>query len=345
MRLFTIVAALVLSVVQGRVFAAEPLVHEAVIAAPVAKVWDLWTTSKGLESWMAPHVEIELSIGGLMRSTYKPDGVIGDDSTITNTILSFLPQRMLSFRNTGQPKDFPFKAEIEKTWSVVEFEPVGDGQTRITITGLGYGDDDASQKMRAFFEAGNQHVLNQLAARFANDQTDKAARASDEARILELVQSLVGGDWIHENIKADGSIFRSRSVSEPGPDGQSVISKGWLGDAEGMLYHGSTLVFRQPDDEKEKGGIWFHNINEGGAISRGEITLINDSTLQWDWNLTSLEGQQQHYRVLMNFTGRDAYTFQLYHQQPAGAERKLIEVPYQRVAESPEAFRRSKKQS
>src|SRR5688572_15022296 len=95
------------------------LVHEAMIKAPIEKVWEAFTTKAGLESWMAAHAEIDLRVGGKMRTNYRPEGTIGDENTIENTILSFRPKRMLSIRASGAPRDFPFKKAMESTWSVM----------------------------------------------------------------------------------------------------------------------------------------------------------------------------------------------------------------------------------
>src|SRR5438132_8849422 len=94
----------------------EPLVHEAVVGAPLAAVWDAFCTGPGQESWDVAHAEVEMRVGGKMRTHYSKEGKIGDEGTIEQTILSFDPHRMFSFRTTGTPVKFPFPAAIAKTW-------------------------------------------------------------------------------------------------------------------------------------------------------------------------------------------------------------------------------------
>ena len=84
-----------------------------------------------LRSWMAPHADIDLRVDGLMRAHYKPDGTLGDGSTIVNKVLSFEPQRMLSIRVAKAPDDFPFPGAIMAMWSVVYFEDAGNSTTRL----------------------------------------------------------------------------------------------------------------------------------------------------------------------------------------------------------------------
>jgi hypothetical protein len=52
-------------------------------------------------------------------------------------------------------------------WTVLYFEPDGASRTRLRVVGLGFGPDEESQKMRAFFEKGNEFTLKQLQAHFS----------------------------------------------------------------------------------------------------------------------------------------------------------------------------------
>src|SRR2546423_14589376 len=95
-----------------------PVSNEAVINASLEDAWAAFTTSKGLESWCVAHAEVDLRIGGAMRTTYSKDGTVGDESTIVNTYLSYDPKRMISFRVTRFPKRFPFPKAVESMWTV-----------------------------------------------------------------------------------------------------------------------------------------------------------------------------------------------------------------------------------
>lgn len=144
--------------------------HSAIIDAPVEEVWKAFTTKEGMESWMVAHAEIDLRVGGRMRTHYSPDGVIGDENTIENIILSYEPNRMLSIKVGKPPANFPFKAAVKHMWTVVHFEPVDGDRTRVTVCGMGYGDDEDSRKLRAFFDKGNDWTVKQLQAKFAKSR-------------------------------------------------------------------------------------------------------------------------------------------------------------------------------
>ena len=146
--------------------AGDTIESEGIVNAPVAAVWKAWTTSAGLESWMAPHADIDLRLDGQMRATYDPKGVLGDAGTIENRILAFEPERMLSIRVSKAPESFPFKGAIGKMWTVLYFQPTPEGKTKLRIVGLGFGSDEESQKMKAFFSQGNAYTLSELQKRF-----------------------------------------------------------------------------------------------------------------------------------------------------------------------------------
>ncbi len=159
--------ALLLAVGLGRAAAGEPPVIEAVVDAPVAEVWRLFTTKEGLSSWMAPVAEIDLKIGGSLRTRYSREGKLGGLGTITKTILSYDPGRMLSFKESGVPAGTPSREALESVWTVIYFEPAGEGRTRVRVVGLGYGEDAASQALRELFEKGTDQTLEKLKRRVA----------------------------------------------------------------------------------------------------------------------------------------------------------------------------------
>lgn len=144
----------------------EPVVTQAVVDAPAGAVWDAFTTREGMESWMVASGDVDLKIGGLMRTTYRKDADLDGDTAIHQAILSIDPGRMLSFRTIKSPKGFPFAQAISKSWTVVYLDPVETGRTRVTVKTLGYDSDPESQKMRAFFEVGNKATLDALVKRF-----------------------------------------------------------------------------------------------------------------------------------------------------------------------------------
>jgi uncharacterized protein YndB with AHSA1/START domain len=175
LKLSAVALALALVPFSMTTFGAEdsPLVHEGVVAAPLADVWTAFTTKEGQESWMVAHSEIDLKIGGQMRTHYDPKGVIGDAKTIENRIICYDPKRMLSLKVSKPPDGFPFPNAVKNMWTVIYFEANSPTTTRVRIVGLGFGDDEESKKMRAFFDRGNAFTLKKLQEKFASKDSGK----------------------------------------------------------------------------------------------------------------------------------------------------------------------------
>ena len=164
-----VVALAIAAVVCGRVQAQDvgPIIHEGIVEASLEQVWTAFTTGEGLRSWLAPHAEIDLPVGGLMGTNYSPQGQLGDPQTIENAILSFEPQRMISIKVAKAPDNFPFPNAIRQMWSFIYFETAKPNRTKVREVSLGFGTDQESQRMRAFFNQGNATTLSQLQRHFA----------------------------------------------------------------------------------------------------------------------------------------------------------------------------------
>jgi hypothetical protein len=125
---------------------------------------------------MEAHSEIELKIGGRMRTHYDPKGVIGDAKTIENTIICYDPKRMLSVKVSKPPQGFPFPAAVKNMWTVIYFEADSPKTTRVRVVGLGFGNDEESKSMRAFFDRGNAYTLKKLQEQFISKPSGKTGK-------------------------------------------------------------------------------------------------------------------------------------------------------------------------
>ena len=148
-------------------------VYEVEIDAKVDVIWNAFTTTQGLQSWVAPLADVDFRVGGKWRANYNKEGKLGDKNTIENTILCYDPKRMISLKATGFPEGFAFKDAAQDAWSIFYFMPVSDHKTKITIIGLGYTDSEQSQKMLELFEIANKYSMDQLSAAMKELQTAK----------------------------------------------------------------------------------------------------------------------------------------------------------------------------
>ncbi len=143
--------------------AAEPQVTEGFINTSPAEVWRIFTTAEGYKRTGVAQAEVDLRIGGAIRTHYDPKGRLGDAKTIVNEILAYEPERMLALRIKQAPADFPYPDAIAGTWTVIYLTPAGEGMTQVRIIGLGYTDEPQSQAMRKFFAEGNRWTLDHIA--------------------------------------------------------------------------------------------------------------------------------------------------------------------------------------
>jgi uncharacterized protein YndB with AHSA1/START domain len=145
---------------------AVSFVNEGVINAPVPAVWNVWTSGEGYKSLGVAQADVDLRIGGLIRSHYGATGTLGDDGTIQNRILAYEPQRMMAIRIDRPPKSFPFKEAWKNTWTVITLTDLGNNRTHIRVASMGFGTDEESIAMRKFFETGNAYTIKTLQKHF-----------------------------------------------------------------------------------------------------------------------------------------------------------------------------------
>jgi uncharacterized protein YndB with AHSA1/START domain len=141
-------------------------VNEGVVNAPVEEVWKVFSTSEGYKVLGPAQAEVDLRIGGTIRSRYGSDGPLGDPETIENVILAYEPPTMMALRIQKTPQTFPFKHAWKSTWTVMTLMPLDGGRTLVRASSLGFGTDEESIAMRRFFEAGNQTVIAGLQKHF-----------------------------------------------------------------------------------------------------------------------------------------------------------------------------------
>jgi uncharacterized protein YndB with AHSA1/START domain/catechol 2,3-dioxygenase-like lactoylglutathione lyase family enzyme len=142
------------------------IVNECTVALPSTEVWRLWTTGEGMAEWWAEHNDIELRVGGPMELYMLPDAPEGSRGSDDCKILSFLPERMLSF-TWNSPPDQPY-TRPRHTHVVVEFEAVSDDETLVRLSHLGWPEEDWQahpdewQETYDYFDAAWESVLELL---------------------------------------------------------------------------------------------------------------------------------------------------------------------------------------
>lgn len=149
----------------------DVLQQDIIVNADQSEVWEAFTTSDGYMAWASPFAHIEFGVEGFIETSYELDGELGREGNIRLRIIAYIPDRLLVLKTDKAPPGFASEAILEQLVSVFEFTPTHDGRTRIVVSGVGYGDDEESEKLKSFFIRGNAWSLKALHERFETGPT------------------------------------------------------------------------------------------------------------------------------------------------------------------------------
>ncbi|HEY3784139.1 MAG TPA: hypothetical protein VGL55_02535 [Steroidobacteraceae bacterium] len=129
------------------------------------EAWKLFTTEAGLRKWIAPVVAVDFRVGGRILTNYGPSRSVRDPGTISLPIINYLDGQMLTLKVILN-REFPAKVRREgaNLQEIIQLEDVGDGQTHIVSSMVGWGIGSEWDKTYAFFEKGNAWTYRQLVA-------------------------------------------------------------------------------------------------------------------------------------------------------------------------------------
>jgi uncharacterized protein YndB with AHSA1/START domain len=144
----------------------ESQTTEGYINAPLAEVWRIFTTADGLRTAGVGQAEVDLRVGGSIRSQDDPGAKLGDPETWIREILAYDPQRMLASRIRQAPASFPHRNQVGDAWTVTYFTASGEDMTHVKIVTLGYRSDAASQALRQSLAEANRRTLDTVAKRY-----------------------------------------------------------------------------------------------------------------------------------------------------------------------------------
>ncbi|MDX2177511.1 MAG: SRPBCC domain-containing protein [Candidatus Sumerlaeia bacterium] len=128
------------------------------------EAWDAWTSSEGMAAWWVEESRIDPRPGGKFE-LYMGPGEPGQRGSEGCRVLSVLPKRMFSFE-WNAPPSFPEWRAKRKNHVVLEFAESAPGKVSVTLTHLGWQEDEESQKVYAYFDRAWGYVMGLLEKRF-----------------------------------------------------------------------------------------------------------------------------------------------------------------------------------
>ncbi len=149
---------------------AQPLPPDIVVTktinAPVADVWKAWTTAEGIESFWAPKAaKVDPVPGGAYELWFGVNGPEGSRGSEGCLVHSVKPMEQFVFE-WNAPPDIPSIRKL-RTLVYLDFVPLTDNRTQVTLRNFGYGTGDEWAKNKAYFERAWPAVMGSLEKRFA----------------------------------------------------------------------------------------------------------------------------------------------------------------------------------
>lgn len=284
--------------------------QEHIIEAPRQEAWKVFTTKEGLESSIVAHADVDMRVGGHIKTHYDPNGKLGDANTITHHILSYEPGRMYT-SYVEAPADTPVTRVVQDAWSAVYFDEIEPGRTKMTIAACGWGEGEDWDAAEAFFEKGNawtiQKVNKYLREKLAAGAKPQANAVTPMAELAPFARLI--GAWEALQTDPDGSLFHARVENEWGLEGKTINSRTYLyKDGKPHLAYESAY-FWHPGREKvsfQSHAIW-NALYDGTVEMKGDI-------MTGLWRAFSKDGEKD-YRLTMEFTDENTYNWTVFDQQ------------------------------
>lgn len=162
-----LVAGSLVSLAGAKPSQTSPLRVEAVISAPLAQVWQAWSTSDGASAFLAPRVVVDPRVGGRFEVYFDPHDPA---KSSRGRVLGFVPGQSLSFE-WHLPPMYPDLQNVVMPVTVT-FRADGPTRTVVTIEHAGWGTgphwDDAFTHMHR----GWSDLLGRLQERFTAGPID-----------------------------------------------------------------------------------------------------------------------------------------------------------------------------
>jgi len=249
------------------------IVKTQIIPASPRQVWRAWTTSDGLREFLGVNSTIQLKFGGRYEWYFLKDNPIGAQGSEGAQVLSYVPERMLSF-SWNAPPTMPTMRN-QRTFVVVTLTPNGNA-TQVEVRHAGWGTGPNWDQAYGHFDHAWQSVLDALKKRFETGPIkDQDAAASPTAKQdlapLEKMATMIGGTWRGEVRSPDGPL-KVEFTYKRHPDGKGVLGEGVIGKgSKNPLYVRSQFGW----DPVAK-TVYYFDTHDSETLYFGHISLEKD---------------------------------------------------------------------
>jgi uncharacterized protein YndB with AHSA1/START domain len=146
------------------------ITKQVVVKAGVDAVWNAWTTTAGVKTFFAPDALVEARPDGPFQIYINPYAAPGMKGADDMRVLGVQDRKMISY-TWNAPPSLP-EARAQRTVVIVRFKPLGDNETQVTMTHLGWGDGGQWDQAFDYFNKAWDTVLGNLQERFVSGPKD-----------------------------------------------------------------------------------------------------------------------------------------------------------------------------
>ena len=207
------------------------IVKTATLKAPVKEVWRAWTTPEGMKEVLGANCNIQLKFGGRFEILFSDEPPIGAQGSEGCQVLSYVPERMLSF-SWNAPPSIPAMRH-QRTFVVVTLTPNGN-DTSVELRHAGWGTGPEWDKTYAYFDNAWGFVMGALEKRFVDGPTkerlpDPPKPGKPDLSALTKMAGLIGGTWRGEVKDAEGKPMVVEFTYKRHKDGKGIVGEGVIG--------------------------------------------------------------------------------------------------------------------
>ncbi len=139
------------------------ILHKSVfVRSSLDQVWWKWATHAGLATFFGADNLIDLRPGGPFEIYFLMENPIGLRGGEGNLVLSYLPQKMLSFSWNAPPTIPEVRDHEHKTWVVIQLEQRSPNTIQVALDHLGWLDGPAWDEAYEYFNNAWDIVLKSL---------------------------------------------------------------------------------------------------------------------------------------------------------------------------------------
>jgi uncharacterized protein YndB with AHSA1/START domain len=257
---------------QGAKAMERAIEKSVMVKASPSEVWNSWTSSQGVREFLGVDSYIELKFGGRYEILFDNKPPVGLQGSEGCQILSYVPERMLSF-TWNAPPSLP-EMRNQKTFVVIQLTQGKDG-TQVDLRQGGIGKGAGWDKYYDYFNKAWDSVLHALKERYEQGpvkaETSGSRNETPSVVALEQIRKMVGGTWKAEVKDESGKPMEVQFTYKLHPDGKGVIGEGRIGD--------STHVYTQFGWDRLAKAVYYLDTHDSETVYFGHVFPENDDLI------------------------------------------------------------------